>query len=324
MLHQPKKMMDTLTDDAEIPGEAAANPSFQAIEPPKPDELLVIVGPTASGKTELAVRLAESFNGEIINADSVQIYRDYNIGSGKPTAEEQARAPHHLVSIADPRSPIDARGFADLAERAIADIRSRGRTPIVCGGTFLWIKSLVFGLAPAPPASAEIRAKHAEFAAKEGRKALHEKLASVDPESAARLAPNDLVRVSRALEIFELSGKPQSQFFSEHGFRESKHRARFCGVSLSRENLDQRIRDRAQKWLGSGWIEEVTALLAQGHKDSRAMGSVGYKQVHAFVEGELARQELEDAIVRATRVFARRQRTWLRDQPVSYYTLEAT
>lgn len=325
MLHDGAQPMDTDTEgtsEQEAREEPAARPSWRTIERPAEDELIVVVGPTASGKTELAIRLAEKHGGEIIGADSVQIYRGFDIGSGKPTPEEFSRARHHLISVADPDKPVDAMGFSEMADRAMEDIRSRGRVPIVCGGTFLWVKSLVFGLAKAPPADEAIRKRHADIAAAEGRAKLHAMLAAVDPESAARLAPNDLVRVSRALEIHELSGKPQSAWFAEHGFREARHRARFVGVSITREALDERIRARVQKWLEAGWIDEVRALVAAGLEGSRAMGSVGYKQVLAHLSSEIKSDELEDAIVRATRIFARRQRTWLRDQPVGYHALD--
>ena len=297
-------------------------PSWRNIAPPDDNELLVVVGPTATGKTELGIRLAELFGGEIIGADSVQIYRDYDLGSGKPTAEELSRATHHLVSVADPLAPIDAQTYAEMADRAVADIRARGHVPIVVGGTFLWVKALVRGLMAAPPASPEIRARHAKFVEAASRAALHTELAKVDPESAKRLAPNDFVRVSRALEVLELSGKKQSEWFAEHGFQQERHRARFVGVAVSRDEQDVRIRVRVEKWLEQGWIEEVRELLAKGQAGARAMGSVGYKEVRAFVEGKVPRDELVDTIVRATRVFARRQRTWLRDEPVRYYGLE--
>ncbi len=304
------------------PNQNAQPPSWRLVEPPTKDELLVVVGPTATGKTELGLRLAESFGGEIIGADSVQIYRDYDVGSGKPTEDELRRAAHHLVSVADPFEPIDAATYASMADRAIADVRRRGRVPIIVGGTFLWVKALVRGLMAAPPANAEIRARHAEFVAASGRAALHALLAVVDPESAKRLAPNDFIRVSRALEIHELSGKPQSEWFAEHGFVEERYPARLVGVAVSREAQDERIRARVVKWIEAGWIDEVRQLLAKGHATTRAMGSVGYKEVRAYVEGQLPQDELVDTIVRATRVFARRQRTWLRDEPVKYYALE--
>jgi tRNA dimethylallyltransferase len=291
---------------------------FEAIAPPAEGELLVVVGPTASGKTELAVRLAERFGGEVIGADSVQIYRGFDVGSGKPTAEERARAPHHLVDVADPLEAFDAQRFAELGERAIADVRARGRVPIVCGGTFLWVRALVMGLAPAPPADAGVRARHAAFVEAEGRAALHARLAVVDPESATRLAPNDYVRVSRALEIHELSGKPQSAWFAEHGFRTARHAARLLGVERAREEIDRRLEARTARWLASGWIDEVKRLRAEGQGEARAMGSVGYRQVAEHLDGQIRGDALAGAIVRATRVFVRRQRTWLRDEPVTW------
>lgn len=282
----------------------------------------MVVGPTASGKTELAIRLAESHGGEVVGADSVQIYTGFDIGSGKPTPEEQARAPHHLVGVADPLEPIEARRFAEMAEAAIADIRGRGKVPIVCGGTFLWVKALVWGLAPMPGADPAIRAEHERLAETEGRAALHARLAAVDPESAARLSPNDLVRVSRALEVLALSGKTMSAWQKEHGFREARHRAQLVGVRRAPEELDARIARRTEVWLAGGWIEEVRGLVDRGYGAARAMGSVGYREVLAHVRGELPERELAAAVVRSTRVFVRRQRTWLRDLPVTYVTLE--
>ncbi len=285
---------------------------------PTEDELLVVVGPTASGKTELAIQLAERFGGEVVSADSVQVYRGFDLGSGKPTAAERRRAPHHLVDVRDPGDPLDAQQFAELADAAIGDVRGRGRVPVICGGTYLWVRALVHGRAPAPPADAAARERHVEIARAEGRAALHARLAAVDPESAARLAPNDLLRVSRALEIWETSGKTQSAWFAEHGFRAERHRARLLGVHRERDELDQRIAARTRAWLAEGWIEEVRGLIAQGHGEARAMGSVGYRQVKEHLEGKIRAADLEGAVVRATRVFVRRQRTWLRDEAVRW------
>ncbi|EYF02188.1 tRNA (adenosine(37)-N6)-dimethylallyltransferase MiaA [Chondromyces apiculatus] len=310
---------DTRADDTDVddaPGGAAAD--WSTLAPPTAEELVVVVGPTASGKTELAVRLAERFGGEVVSADSVQIYREFDVGSGKPSAEERARVRHHLVDALDPHDAADAQRFAQMAGEAIADIRGRGRTPIVCGGTFLWVKALVWGLAPAPPGDEGIRLRHKTFAEREGRPALHAQLAAVDPESAARLAPNDMVRVSRALEIYELTGKPQSAWHAAHGFQERRHAARLVGVSRERDELERRIHVRVREFLSHGWVEEVRGLLTRGYGSARAMGSVGYKQVREHVEGRLSAGALEEAAVRATRVFVRRQRTWLRDLDVSY------
>jgi tRNA dimethylallyltransferase len=282
--------------------------------------LLVVVGPTASGKTALAVRLAEGRGGEIVSADSVQVYRHFDIGSGKPSADERARAVHHLVDALDPNDPIDAAGWATLAARAIDDIRARGREPIVCGGTFLWVRALLFGLAGAPPADPAIRARHRARADAEGRLALHAELARLDPESAARLAPNDLVRVSRALEVHELTGVPLSRWQAEHGFRSPRYAARLVGVRREREALDRRIEARVRTMFAAGLIDEVRALTIAGYGASRAMGAVGYKQVNLALatEAPIDTEALALSIVRATRIFARRQRTWLRDEPVEW------
>jgi len=282
------------------------------------DNLLAIVGPTASGKTALAVALAERLGGEVVSADSVQIYRGFDAGSGKPTAEELARAPHHLVSALDPLAPIDAAAWAELASRRIAEIRARGRVPIVCGGTFLWIKVLRFGLANAPAASEQIRDQHRAIAEREGRAGLHARLRAVDVETAARLHPNDLVRVSRALEVYELSGKVLSAWQREHAFAHVRHRARLVALGHDPAVLTERIRSRVASWLAHGWVEEVEGLLGGGYGTARAMRSVGYAQVSAMIKGGLARQDLAESIVRATRVFARRQRTWLSHADVTW------
>ena len=275
------------------------------------DELLAIVGPTASGKTALAVELAERLDGEVVSSDSVQIYRRFDVGSGKPTADERERAPHHLVSTLDPMDHVDAASWAALASGAIDDVRARGRVPILCGGTFLWVKALLFGLAEAPAASAEVRARHRAVAETDGRSAVHDRLRAVDPDAAARLHPNDLMRVSRALEVFELTGRPLSACQSEHAFARVRHRARLVAISCDGAELTERIRMRVRGWLAAGWVEEVQGLLTGGYGEARAMGSVGYAQVRAMLAGALPREDLETAIVRATRVFARRQRTWL-------------
>ncbi len=280
------------------------------------DHVAVFVGPTASGKTEAAIQFAERTSGEIVSVDSVQIYRHFDIGSGKPTPEQLARAPHHLIGVRDPLDPVDAFQYGELARAAIQDIRDRGKTPILCGGTFLWVKATVEGLVEGAPSDPEVRARHKNLAELEGRLALHNKLRAVDPSSAERLSPNDFVRVSRALEIHELTGKPQSAWFRQHGFRSKKMNHIFVAVHREREELDERIRVRTQTWLKQGWREEVTELLARGYGDARAMASVGYKEVRANVEGRLADTDVESAVVRATRTFVRRQRTWLRDRPL--------
>jgi tRNA dimethylallyltransferase len=286
------------------------------------DRLWVVVGPTASGKTELAVELCEKYDGEIVSADSVQVYRYFDIGAGKPSPEDRARARQHLIDLIEPSEPMDAARFAELAELALQDIRSRGKRPIVCGGTFLWVRALIHGLVPAPPADANIRARHQARVADVGRAGLHEDLARVDSEAAQRLAPNDFVRVSRALEVHELTGVRMSDWQAAHGFKTARHAARLLGVRREKGELDQRILARCRAMLKAGWVAETEQLLARGYADTRPFASVGYKQVALAVSGprpiDLA--ELELQIFRATRIFARRQRTWLRDQQIEWLT----
>jgi tRNA dimethylallyltransferase len=284
------------------------------------EPLWVVVGPTASGKTALAIELCERHGGEIVSADSVQVYRHFEVGTGKPSAEERARARHHLIDVIEPSEPMDAARFAELGELAIADIRARGKRPIVCGGTFLWVKALIHGLVPAPPADPALRARHQARVAEVGRAGLHADLMRVDPQAAQRLAPNDLVRVSRALEVHELTGVRMTDWQAAHGFKTSRHPARLMGVRREKDELDRRILQRCQAMLAAGWLEEGRQMLARGFGGSRPFASVGYKQIALALEnGQPVEQaELELSIFRATRIFARRQRTWLRDQPIEW------
>lgn len=281
--------------------------------------VLVLVGPTASGKTELALDIAASLDAEIVSVDSVQIYRHFDVGSGKPSAEELARVPHHLISTQDPRAPLEASQFCALADEVLGELEARGKRAILCGGTFLWHRALLYGLAEAPPAQPELRAVHAELVEREGRKALHERLLSVDPESAARLHPNDFVRVSRALEVFEASGQKLSALQAAHGFRHARYQPVFVGIDWPRAEYDERLERRTRTLFERGFIEEVEALIANGYGETRPMGSVGYQQVHAaLTRSSLEPEQLIQDVFQKTRVFARRQRTWLRDRDVHW------
>ncbi len=281
-------------------------------------ELLAIVGPTASGKSALALEIATALGGEIISVDSVQIYRHFDVGSGKPSAEELARVRHHLISTHDPKDAIDAARFAELADAAILDVRARGKVPILCGGTYLWMRAVLLGLAAAPPANAAIRARHRELAEREGRAALHALLEKVDAASAKALHPNDVLRVSRALEVHELTGKPMSELHEAHGFRTPRHRARLVGPAFTLPDLRARIDRRAEQFLANGLVDEVRRLVAMGYGETRAMGSVGYREVAAHLRGEIPERELAARIGQSTWIFARRQRTWLKGEPVTW------
>lgn len=277
----------------------------------EPDELVVLVGETASGKTRLALELARAWDGEIVGADSVQVYRGFDIGSGKPSAEELGGVRHHLLDVAEPGEDFDAARFVELADEAIADVRARGKVPIVCGGTFLWVRALLHGLASAPRAPKEVREALQRRAELEGAPALHARLRAVDPASAARLHPNDAVRLVRALEVFETTGRPLSEWQAEHGFKPERHRAKLFAIAWDRPTIEARIARRIDAMLAAGFIDEVRGLLDRGFGGARAMGAVGYAEVKAFLEQGTPREELAPTILRATRIFARRQRTWL-------------
>lgn len=299
----------------------------QVAELRKEPRLWVVVGPTASGKSELALRLAEAVGGEVISADSVQVYRYFDIGSGKPSASELARAPHHLIDCCEPAEALDAARWAELAELKLAEVKRRGKVPIICGGSFLFVRALIYGLAPAPPADPALRERHRVLVAAHGRSSLYEELERIDPARAAELNPNDFVRVSRALEIFELTGVPMSRWQAGHGFREVRYPARLVGVRRERGEQDALIAARIQGMFDAGWLAETAELIRRGFLESRAMGSVGYRQLASLLRdgstpaeltGSPRLAEAQEAIYRATRVFARRQRTWLRDERVEW------
>jgi tRNA dimethylallyltransferase len=279
-------------------------------------ELLCIVGPTASGKSAFALELAERHGGEIISADSVQVYRHFDIGTGKPSRDELGRVPHHLIDVLEPGEPFDAAAFASHAALRIAEIRARDRLPIVCGGSYLWVRALLYGLVSAPAGSAEIRLAHRKLVEREGRAALHQRLAAVDPESFHRLSPNDFVRVSRALEVYELTGQALSRLQAAHGFRELRYQARLLAIRRTAEELRQRIAERTALMLAAGWLEEVQRLEQLGYGTSRAMQAVGYRQLREALQAGPPSATVAESIVRATRIFARRQLTWLRDEPI--------
>lgn len=284
------------------------------------EPILCVVGPTASGKSGLSVALAHALGGEVVSADSVQIYRRFDIGSAKLGVSRQGGVQHHLLDVLDPLETYDAARFVEAADVVLADIRARGRTPIVCGGSFLWVRALLFGLAAAPPADAGLRQEYKRLAEQHGRSYLHERLKSVDQRSYEKLNPNDFVRVSRALEVYELTGRTLSQVQAEHGFRQARFPAALVGVDHPRAKLHERISERTRGMLEAGLVDEVKGLLDDGLSEAPALRSIGYRQVAEAIQGPETEsvEALQMSIDQATRGFVRHQMTWLRRQPVRW------
>jgi tRNA dimethylallyltransferase len=273
--------------------------------------LLVIAGPTASGKTALAVALARRLGGEIVNADSQQVYRGLDVGTAKPSAGERALAPHHLLDVVEPGEGMDAARFAALADAAITDITARGKLPIVAGGTGLYLRALLHGVVAAPGRDPALRARLEEEAARFGRAALHARLAAVDPEAALRIGPNDLVRVVRALEIAAGGTRP-SELHAAHAFQEDRYAARLVALDPPREALHARIDARVAEMFAGGLLDEARGLAARLGGALPQKLPIGYGEAIACVRGELDVAEAIRRVQVAHRRYARRQVIWLR------------
>jgi tRNA dimethylallyltransferase len=275
------------------------------------------MGPTASGKTALAVSLAEHFPLEIISVDSALVYRDMNIGTAKPDAETLARAPHHLLDIREPTEAYSAAAFCTDARRLMADISARGRVPLLVGGTMLYFKALLQGLDDLPPADAALRQQLEHEAASRGWPALHAELAEIDPVTAARLAPNDSQRIGRALEIFRLTGSPMFTLLAKAQSNLPYRVLQLALLPSDRAVLHQRIATRFDQMLAGGLIEEVESLRCHYalEADMPAMRAVGYRQAWAYLDGAMTLGELREQGIAATRQLAKRQLTWLRSWP---------
>lgn len=275
--------------------------------------LVLLVGPTAVGKTAAAVAICQELDAEVVNADSVQVYRGLDIGSAKPTPDELAAAPHHLVDVADPDQEMSAARWAGLAEAAIAGIAARGKRALVSGGTGLYVKALLHGLAPAPPVDPELRRRLRDEWEALGQAAMHARLAGLDPASAARLHPADRQRVLRALEVAVQTGQPLSARQAAHGFAPARYPYLALGLDRPREELFQRIEARCRQMWQGGLLEEVAGLLAAGlPPTAHGLNSLGYRQaVAVLTQGRDPGEALEE-MIRQTRAYAKRQLTWFR------------
>ncbi|PJK09886.1 tRNA (adenosine(37)-N6)-dimethylallyltransferase MiaA [Lysobacteraceae bacterium NML08-0793] len=284
---------------------------------------IALMGPTAAGKTATALALAERHDGEIVSVDSALVYRRLDIGSAKPSDDEQARVRHHLLDLREPWQPYSAADFAADAHSAVKDVLARGKLPILAGGTGLYFQALLRGLAPMPEASPEIRAAISARAAREGWAALHAELAAVDPLAAARIHATDPQRIQRALEIWQLTGKPISVWQAE-GRRQARFPAKVLKLVLApakRSVLHQRIEARFDAMLAAGFLDEVRALRAlpalaehPAVRDLPAIRAVGYRQAWDYLDGATDAATFRNQGIFATRQLAKRQLTWLRSQ----------
>jgi len=278
--------------------------------------VLAIVGATATGKSALAMALAERLSGEIVNADALQAYRGFDIGTAKPSRADRERVPHHLLDILDPHETYSAGEFARRAREAIAEIRERGGVPIVVGGSGLYQRALFAGISPIPPGDPRVRSELRARLAHEGLDSLHAELARLDPRTAARLSAGDSQRVLRALEVALVSGRPLSSWIAEQPFGNQGIAAIRVGLTLPRSILYDQISGRVARMIAAGWKDEVAGLLRRGlSADLPAFQAIGYRQIVRHLEGEASLEQAVAEIVKDTRRFAKRQETWFRKEP---------
>ena len=277
--------------------------------------LLAILGPTATGKSALAMHLATELDGEIVNADALQVYRGLDVGTAKPTAEMRRRVRHHLIDILEPSEVFSAGEFARRARSAIADVEGRGRTAILAGGSGFYLRALLEGLSPLPPSDPEIRRRLDDRLRHHGLPALYEELRERDPETARRLAPGDRQRILRALEVALGSGRTLSDWIRSQPMGSSPLEAVRIGLTLPRSILYDRIADRVQQMILRGWVAEVEGLLSRGVKPgAAAFQAIGYRQIVRHVLGSWSLEMAVADTIRATRRYAKRQETWFRKE----------
>jgi tRNA dimethylallyltransferase len=289
-------------------------------------EILAVVGPTASGKSALALELARRLGGEIVSCDSMQIYRGMDIGTAKPTKEEQAAVPHHLIDIVEPEEDFSANDYAVAAEIAVRDILSRGRIPVFCGGTGLYLDAFLRGEeGEVPGADPVVRAELEALLQLHGVDFLHGLLSEVDPESAATVHKNNTRRVIRALEIYRVTGVPKSEWDRRSRQRPPRYRAAVIGLSYAdREVLYRRIEGRVDQMIDEGLVEETRSLMERGvfEVSRTAAGAIGYKELLPYCRGEVTLEEAVAELKTATRRYAKRQMTWFLAKPyVKWITL---
>jgi len=283
------------------------------------EDLLAVVGATGSGKTKLAIELCQALNGEIVSVDSAQVFQRMDIGTAKPTPEEAAAAKHHLIDVIEPDVQWSAVKFAEAADLVIADIRRRGKQPILCGGAGLWYRALLSGVFNAPEIDEGLRSEIRRDIEARGSVVMHEELRKLDPATAEKLHPNDKQRIGRALEVVRQCGRPISTFQEEHRFAEKKYSVRAVAYRWPVEVARERLAVRAKQMFEAGWIDEVAHLVESGLKaDSPGLRCIGYREIVLFLEGILNKEEMIEKTIVSTRRYAKRQRNWFRQEDVDW------
>ena len=279
-------------------------------------KIVVIAGPTASGKSALAIRLAANFGGEIVSADSMQVYRDMDIGTAKPTREERVGIPHHMLDVVDPDEEFNAALYRSMAYPISMDLCGRGKLCLLVGGTGLYIKSLLGGLSFCPPADRSFRESLRRECGRHGSMHLYRRLEQLDPGSAGRIHPNDVVRIIRALEIIHLTNRRASDLNREHNFGDAPFRALKICMMVEREDLYRRIDERCEDMMDAGLVQETERLLARGYTpDLSPMKSIGYRHMIKYIKGKWTLDEALHNLQKDTRRYAKRQMTWFRGDP---------
>lgn len=275
--------------------------------------VILLVGPTGVGKTRMALRMVSRFGGEIVSADSQQVYRGMDIGTAKPSREEQRQAPHHLIDVADPDEPFDVSRYCDLAREVVERLHRDKKNIFVVGGTGLYVRALLGGLIAGPGADEALRGRLREEARRLGRRHLYETLQGKDAEAAARINPNDAVRIIRALEVLELTGRSIVDHQRDHRFREQPYEVLRLGLTLERAELQERIAARTERMIAEGLVAEVRGLLSRGYDRSlKSMQSLGYRHICRYLAGSEGLAEAVRTIKQDTLRYAKRQMTWFK------------
>jgi len=282
-------------------------------------KIIAVIGPTCTGKSALSVDLAKTFHGEIVNGDSMQVYRHFNIGTAKPDLSSRDAVPHHLIDIVDPSGDFQAAMFKESADRAIGEIWSRNRVPVIVGGTGLYMKALIYGLFKAPRDSLLRERLHGEY--HDDPSGFYEKVKEIDPEYAMRISHRDRIRLVRAMEVYTLTGMTVTSLEKGHGFREPRYSALKIGLQKDRDELYSRIDRRVEEMLDKGWVEEVKDILSMGYSEwLKPFSGIGYREIVLYIKGFIRYEDMVKDIKKHTRRYAKRQFTWFaKEKDVSWF-----